>query len=54
MLGDASLKSGVAMGIADMNGDGLDDVIRLSNARYLKIGYQRADGQKFDHYDTGY
>ncbi len=36
--------SGVAMGIADMNGDGLDDIIRLDEAETIRIEYQQEDG----------
>ncbi|MFL0354605.1 FG-GAP-like repeat-containing protein [Xanthomarina sp. GH4-25] len=34
------LNSGCAIGVADMNGDGLDDLVRLRNARYLEVEYQ--------------
>ena len=39
-LANATLKSGCAIGVADMNGDGLDDIIRLSGATNLQIEYQ--------------
>lgn len=39
-LANSTLKSGVAIGVCDMNGDGLDDIIRLSNATNLQIEYQ--------------
>ncbi len=39
-LGNSSLKSGCAIGVADMNGDGLDDIVRLSGATNLQIEYQ--------------
>ncbi len=42
-------RSGVAMGVADMNGDGLDDIIRLSNARNLSIEYQEAPNAAFSN-----
>ncbi len=51
-LVNSSLSSGVAMGIADMNADGLDDIIRLSNASNLEIEYQGADGI-WTNYDFG-
>jgi hypothetical protein len=41
--------SGVAMGIADMDGDGRDDIVHLDDARYLQIEYQRASGTAFEH-----
>ena len=43
-LNDSNLKSGVAIAIADMNNDGLDDVVRLSNATNLAIEFQQPDG----------
>lgn len=39
-LTNATLKSGCAIGVSDMNGDGLDDIIRLSGANSLQIEYQ--------------
>jgi hypothetical protein len=39
-LANSSLKSGCAIGVSDMNGDGLDDIIRLSGATNLQIEYQ--------------
>ncbi|MEM1323120.1 MAG: FG-GAP-like repeat-containing protein [Bacteroidota bacterium] len=42
LLQKTDLKSGVAMGIADMDGDGLDDIIRLDQAQSLWIDYQVA------------
>lgn len=39
--------SGVAMGVADMNGDSLDDIIRLDDTRKLRIDYQQADSLHF-------
>ncbi len=43
-LVNASLSSGVAIGVTDMNGDGLDDIIRLDNASSLEIEYQNTNG----------
>jgi len=51
-LNNAQLTSGVAMGVTDMNGDGLDDIVRLQNARDLEIEYQQEDGT-FTHYTFG-
>ena len=45
--------SGVAMGIADMNGDSRDDLVHLSGAREVMIEFQQPDGS-FDHYTMGY
>lgn len=42
-----SLTSGVAMGIADMNGDHLDDIIRLDDTQKLRIDYQQMDSLQF-------
>lgn len=39
--------SGVAMSVTDMNGDGLDDIVRLGNGTDLVIEYQQADGSMF-------
>jgi hypothetical protein len=36
--------SGGCMGVTDMNGDGLDDIVKLDNARVLKVDYQNANG----------
>ncbi len=43
-LVNQSLTSGVAIGISDMDNDGLDDIIRLSNAIGLEIEYQTPSG----------
>lgn len=45
--------SGVALGIADMNGDGLDDIVRLSNGSNLHIEYQTAPNELFTHFTHG-
>ena len=49
----AAFNSGVAVAIADMNGDGLDDVVRLNKASMLNIEYQAVQGQPFAHYEYG-
>lgn len=36
--------SGGCMGVVDMNGDGLDDIAKLHNARTFQVDYQNADG----------
>lgn len=36
--------SGGCMGVVDMNGDGLDDMAILHNARTFQVDYQNADG----------
>ncbi|MCR9161417.1 MAG: FG-GAP-like repeat-containing protein [Nannocystaceae bacterium] len=46
--------SGAPMAVADMNGDGLDDIVHLHRTRYLQIDYQQEDGTFVlgDEYDT--
>jgi hypothetical protein len=39
--------SGVAIAVCDMNGDGLDDVVRLNQGTDLNIQYQTLAGQPF-------
>ncbi len=46
-LSAPSSTSGVAMGVADMNADGLDDIVHLQNARQLRIEYQPTTGTAF-------
>jgi hypothetical protein len=41
--------SGSVIGIADMNGDGLDDIVRLKSSHTLSIEYQTAPGKTFTH-----
>ncbi|PNQ72836.1 RNA-binding protein [Hanstruepera neustonica] len=53
LLVNASLTSGCAIGVSDMNGDGLDDIIRLDDARNLQIEYQTAGGGNFTQYNFG-
>ena len=43
-LGYGSYYSGVAIGVMDMNSDGLDDIVHLDDGNYLMIEYQQADG----------
>lgn len=44
--------SGNCMAVADMNGDGLDDIAALDNSNFLKVLYQNLDGT-FAGYDVG-
>ena len=44
-LAEPSLASGVAMAVADMNGDGRDDLVRLDDGYDLSIEHQGADGR---------
>jgi len=39
--------SGVAIAVVDVNGDGLDDIVRLNQGRNLSISYQTAPNQPF-------
>ncbi len=43
-LKSSTTNSGGCMGVADMNGDGLDDMCILDKARFFKIDYQNPDG----------
>ena len=45
--------SGVAMGVVDMNGDGLDDIVRLNDASDLRIEYQTTPNASFGTYVFG-
>ncbi len=45
--------SGVAVGIADMNADGKDDIVRLNDARSLNIHYQNLPNAPFTAFDYG-
>jgi uncharacterized repeat protein (TIGR03806 family) len=44
---------GVAMGVADMNQDGLDDVVHLRTATQLRIDYQSPAGAVFSFREVG-
>mgnify|MGYP005666454919 CR=1 FL=1 len=52
-LSNADFHSGVAIAIADMNADGLDDIVRLSQGRVLEIEYQRSDSELFTNFVIG-
>ncbi|HNR08213.1 MAG TPA: FG-GAP-like repeat-containing protein [Saprospiraceae bacterium] len=45
--------SGSVMGISDMDGDGLDDIVRLDQSKNLSIQYQSAPGRPFRSRDFG-
>lgn len=47
LLPTTSFHSGNAVGVADMNGDGLDDIIRAQNNATMYIDYQTAGGGNF-------
>lgn len=48
-----SSRSGAPIGIADMNGDGLDDLVRLDETVRLLIDYQGAPGAPFTSHVHG-
>src|SRR5688500_8562621 len=43
-LNGDDVSSGAPMAVADMNGDGLDDIVRLDEGEDLEIEYQQPDG----------
>jgi hypothetical protein len=47
LLTPANHYSGIAIGVTDVNGDGLDDVIRLNQGMNLSVCYQTAPNQPF-------
>ena len=53
LLSDTSFRSGVPMGVVDMNGDGLDDIVRLDRASNLSIEYQGSPNTAFSNLDYG-
>lgn len=53
LLSPAKHYSGVAIGVADMNGDGHDDIVRMDQGRQLAIEFQTAPGQPFLHKPIG-
>ena len=48
-----AIYSGAPMGIADMNGDGKDDIIHLDDRVTLKISFQNSPGQVFTQQNYG-
>src|SRR5580765_461242 len=51
-MGLTSTHSGCPATVIDVNGDGLDDIVRLDQAHMLYIDYQHP-GHQFDHYYIG-
>ncbi|MCB0518299.1 MAG: VCBS repeat-containing protein [Lewinellaceae bacterium] len=49
----ATFTSGVAIAVADMNADGLDDIVRLDKGKSLSIEYQVPNGQPFTNFTYG-
>jgi MYXO-CTERM domain-containing protein len=52
LLADDEIASGVAIAIEDMNGDCLDDIVRLNGTWSLSIEFQQEDGT-YTAYDFG-
>ncbi len=50
ILTNQSARSGGCVGIADMDGDGYDDLILLHQSRFLYIDYQNPNGTFTTHY----
>ena len=48
-----SALSGTPMAVADMNGDGRDDIIRLHGGKTLQIRFQQPGGATFTSYEYG-
>jgi hypothetical protein len=53
LLGDKPCYSGVAIGAWDMDGDGLDDVVRMYNGFDMSIHYQQAANKPFRELSVG-
>ncbi|MBK7407487.1 MAG: VCBS repeat-containing protein [Saprospirales bacterium] len=53
LLLNTNVHSGVAIGVVDMNGDGLDDIVRLDQAKVWNIEYQTPGGGLFSNYQYG-
>jgi len=53
LLSNTDFHSGVAIGIADMNGDEKDDIIHLSEGKNLHVEYQQAANAPFTTYSFG-
>jgi len=53
LLGDRPCFSGVTIGVWDMDGDGLDDVVRLYNGADMSIHYQQAANKPFRELPVG-
>ncbi|MFN0014819.1 MAG: FG-GAP repeat domain-containing protein, partial [Saprospiraceae bacterium] len=53
LLATQKHQSGVAIGVLDMNGDGLDDIVRMDRGRQLAIELQAAPGTTFEKMPIG-
>ena len=53
LLSKSDFHSGVAIGVVDMNGDGLDDIVRMDDGKLLTFEYQNIQGIMFSTYEFG-
>ena len=53
-LSNQTIRSGAPMGSADMNNDGLDDIIRLDQAQTLYIAFQASNGNFTNYLVTSF
>lgn len=53
LLTPAQHYSGSAIAVLDMNGDGLDDIVRMNQGHQLSVEYQVAGAQPFTHLAIG-
>lgn len=53
LLAPADHRSGVAIAVIDMDGDGLDDIVRLNQGKQLNIQYQTTPNAPFNVIDLG-
>lgn len=53
LLANTNVHSGVAIGVVDMNADGLDDIVRLDQAKVWNIEYQTPGGGAFTNFLYG-
>jgi hypothetical protein len=53
LLEETPFYSGVALGIADVNNDGYDDLIRLDSATVLQVEFQKPNGGQFASFEHG-
>ena len=53
LLTNSDFHSGVAIGVTDMNGDGLDDIVRMDDGNLLTFEYQNVQGTVFSTYEFG-
>jgi hypothetical protein len=55
LLQERDIHSGIPLAIADMNGDGLDDIVTLDEGYFVMVQYQTPDPNRpFVRYHSGY